>query len=678
MFSCEATKEATEELVCLGWMKLVKYDPLVLLRHLNVLEQDTVCESVVSILRKATSDDSMLSELSDPESRAFREAMQGATLPLSMEDENAPTSERLFLSIASIKHSASQHDKDVLLGKLVPDVSILCRVLEKNTGLLIQAIEEKDEDLEVEYVSVSAQLLQLAALADLEEGSRRLVSTALQRLLSSILAPDDLVEDAVKALKSVCRDGLSFIDQIVAITKDVDARADQNEELFVNHKLRVLSILTVLFEIIDPKQAGNPKLGDLSEVILPLVENENTLIREAAVSCVGKIGLFTPASRIQSDFEPLLLKVLLDENETQEIRGQAMLGLADWCLLHQIHPTFSDFISQALTRASFPRGMVCIAAEIAAKLLLVGKTHNQEWLAALVSMLFDPSVESEEDESDQDNDVKQVGSPIRIHQILTLFFPAYCLKYNEGTHLIDSVSTILDSIFQRQQALKKSKSRKSTGRKASKATWPLAKIVDYVVSTCEQAADIAKKIENTEDDEEAPSDAQDKESTDQTGETPLERPAKSSALLLAAIQVATYLGKNVDELSSTSRRALCKWLGGVYLEFEAEFLEDLSRLRRAVDEVEMSLSDAISSRTLKPLIELLGDVPAEEEESENEEGSHSDDEQESLVDAFGKVVVGTPVPLVNKENERADRMSPDFKAGDVNGRRSSLESRSVN
>ena len=666
--SCEATKQATEQLVCLGWMKLVQYDPIKLLQHINVVEHDSACEKVVSILFHATHNDS-LAELSDSERRAYYESLQNATISLSVrnDDHASPSSQQLFLSIAATKHAVTQREKDDIMSQLVPDVSVLCQVLDQETGKLIQAIQDQDAPAEDELVSIGVQLLQLAALTDHEEGSRRLLATALQRLLQSILTPDDLIEDAVKTMRSVCRDDADFVEQIAAITNKLDQNLVQ-EVLSINHQLRVLSILTVLLELIDPKQAGNPALADFSDSILPSVTHDNILVREAAVNCVGKLGLFVSADRIQHDFEPLLLQILQDEQEKLAIRAQAMLGLADWSLLHQVHPSFADFVSTALTRTPYPQGLVCLAAEVATKLLLVGKSQSQHWLAALLVLLFDPN-DNDDDEEEEDN-VGQVGSPLRTHQILTLFFPAYCLKPDFGANLVKSVSALLQLVQQRSP-------------KKKKLRWPVAKMLDYVVVTT--SANSSSEADGDDDNNNNnKSSDNNQESVEADSKTTVQ--SYNDHVLDVALQVATFLEQNLADLSSTLRRSLCKWLGGSVIADDATTTtrqgKVLSQLKRAVDALEDMLDDdATCFRAMAPLVKLLENVPVGEEDDETESGDDDDDddpESSQLADATEQLNLEESSITTGKENQSHvdDRNS---KASDrADSRRSSLESHPIN
>jgi hypothetical protein len=85
-YRCTATKQATQRMICLGWIKAFRYNPIELLRRLNVYENEAACEIVVTALHEAITspDDSTMmnmlqEELSDNEIRDFRQGMKDAT-----------------------------------------------------------------------------------------------------------------------------------------------------------------------------------------------------------------------------------------------------------------------------------------------------------------------------------------------------------------------------------------------------------------------------------------------------------------------------------------------------------------------------------------------------------------------------------------------------------------------
>lgn len=669
---CALTKQATEELICLGWMKLVKYEPIELLKHMAVSENDTICDTVVSILLKAASTEStILSGLSEAEVRAFRQGIDKATATLSEDifsDNSMITGPRLFMSVTACKHAATQREKDMLINQLVPDMAVLCQYLDQNAGKLIQAIEEDNQEAEDELVFICVQLMRLAVVADVEEGSRRLLATALQRLLVSVITPDDLVEEAVCTLQSISRDDSRFMDQISSTVREVDDLAEHDDELAVNRQLRILAILSIVFERITPDHCSKNTLDEFSRQITPSLSKSNQLVREAGVSCLGKLGLFMATNTVENEYQPMMLEILSNEEEKHEVRAQAMLALADWSLLNELHPRFAEVISRALHREGYPEGLVLVAAEVATKLLLVGKIHNHNWLAALLVLLFDPSTNLDDDE-EEDDDILQVGNPIRVQQVLTVFFPAYCIRQESAKQeMVRCISPAIDTAANKRK--NKKHASRGTGRKPSRAAWPMSKMLDYVLSSTEQEAEPKE-----EDDDETP----DMNTPERGGST--NKKNETSVALLVTIQVALYLEKSMDDLSVTLCRALFKWIGSVDIDVSTEQPEHLSKLRRSLDELEMATSDSSSLRSLAPLMEQLSDVSAEEEndDSSSEGGdTGSPESAASLVEGFENFGINAvETPTYAKENEFASAATSD-KADLTFDRRVSLESRSVN
>ena len=48
---CDATKNATTSMICTGWIKAAKYDPLELLRLVNVTEKEDTCATAIQALQ---------------------------------------------------------------------------------------------------------------------------------------------------------------------------------------------------------------------------------------------------------------------------------------------------------------------------------------------------------------------------------------------------------------------------------------------------------------------------------------------------------------------------------------------------------------------------------------------------------------------------------------------------
>jgi condensin complex subunit 3 len=639
-YRCTATKEAASKMICVGWIKAVKYKPVDLLRQLDVVLHEDECAKMTRVILEAAQTDSALQELSDPEIRAFREGIATATMQIRTADQ-ALDAETVFFSrvtctraIESTKMTSGQ--KDAVTSKVVPDIPVLCEVFERHTVMLMQAIDQDDAETEDRLTSICLQLLLLASMADLEEGSRRHFAAVMKRMLGSIATPDDLVEGCLQALKSIFDKEVDFVDTVSEVVAELSSNLVEDAliDLTENHLVRILSVLTIVLENVSPRMASNPAIADFARHIVPAVTHANALVREAGVSCFGKMGLFTNEETVMSEFKPLMLQVASNEEEKVEIRAQAMLALSDWSML------FTDILTPCAvgdTTVSFPQlveemmieskpAVVCIAAEVASKLLFAGRLRDSKWLAQLLMIFFDARLAELAMDEDDDDAVTEVGSPVRLQQILSIFFPAYAVKGKPAQEaLMQSILPLLHLVH-----VKQSQKKKPRGTKAL----PIAKMMEYVCATVdlgESATKDAAEKAKTHDDE-----------TDEDT-----HPMGSSTNLLASVQIATFLSKESENLGTTFLRVLCKLLGGVDLDLECENPKDLSALKQLMEDLAMEITDTTSQRSLTQLDELLAEVVVEDEEKE------SSDDQASLADAFDNVQI-TGEDATEKENARND------------------------
>jgi hypothetical protein len=196
---------------------------------------------------------------------------------------------------------------------------------------------------------------------------------------------------------------------------------------------------------------------------------------------------------------------------------------------------------------------------------------------------------------------------VRLQQILSIFFPAYAVKGKRGQEvLMQSILPLLHLVHAKQSQKKKPKGTKAM---------PIVKMTEYLCSMVEVGKDAAE-------------DALEKAKTnDKETESDIQK-VESSSSILAAIQIATFLSTESENLGTTFLRVLCKLLGGIDLDVEYEESKDLSTLKHLMDDLSMEITDATSQRALSQLDELLADVVIEEEVNE------SSDDQTSLAEAF--------------------------------------------
>jgi hypothetical protein len=181
---------------------------------------------------------------------------------------------------------------------------------------------------------------------------------------------------------------------------------------------------SLLLENASSKISTNAAVQDFAKSITPAASYSNPLVREAGISCFGKLGLFTNESTVLEEFKPsILLKAAFNEGEKLEIRGQALLAfLSDWSML------FSDILQPCNVEGEDLSFLDLV--KVAAKLLFSGRVCESTLIAQLLLLFFDPTMT--EADGDDSSEVKEVGSPVRLHQFLSLFFPSYCINSEIG------------------------------------------------------------------------------------------------------------------------------------------------------------------------------------------------------------------------------------------------------
>lgn len=637
-------------MICAGWMKSVSFDPIALLKLIGVMDNEAEASQVLQVIMEIahSSDSDLLDELSDPEIRAYRSGIESAAIPLKNSDDSLEPEGLFFLRIRcktvldSKDYSSTQ--KESITSKLIPEIPVLCEVFESHAKALMDAIDESDENKQDNESFVCLQLLQLAELANLdEEGSRRHFAYVMKEMLSSVATPDDIVEGCINALRRVCDSEREMIDSVRGIIDSLqkvqatesEAAEEHDEEIDTAtiRLVRILSILTVFLETATNQLSSNPAVTEFAQLIVPSVTHTDSFVREAAVGCFGKLGLFTDETTIVSEFKPILLQVASCEDEELGVRGQAVLALSDWSMLFSECLTPSLVDGEELSFSKAVRTMmddasaaaVCISAEVAAKLLFAGRVCDSEWFAKLLTIFFDPRME---DMLEDNDDVTEVGSPVRLQQLLTLFFPAICMKSDGAGRdaMMGSILPLLETVYSKPQKTS------GKGKKSKKVTWPVAKMIQYICS----AIDNGKP---TSDDEDTVVQGQDDKLTGEQeqgsnnvpeADDKVETDAVSlnSTSLLAGVQVAEFLAKSGLELTDTEARALCKFLSTVDFDVDDEDINNISSLKRHMEDLGMMLTDATSLRYLASLNDLLADIEVNDDDEEEEEDETEDSDEE--------------------------------------------------
>jgi hypothetical protein len=599
---CEATKAATLKLVCTKWMKVAKFDPVELLRLMGATANDQECEkamkAVLTTIRSG--DHSPMQELSDPEIRSIVANIDKCMIHLKdadvVFDEHQLFYTRMVCSSAKESSDMTYAQKEDLINKAAPDIPTLCDLFQKHLAQLKENIREENEEGEDQECFVCLQLLQLAKIAGLqEEGSRRHFAGVLAKALSNIGTPDDLVEESVEALRAAYDDNeMEFFNAISVVIAALTAGQDEDfvmdEEKIAATNLRVLFIFSAVLEHATSDLSSHDLLDNMVKIILSAVSSTKKSIREVGISCFGKVGLFSKEETILNEFKPILLQIMSNAKEALQCRGQALLALADWSLLFAdilercedddgTSISLLDCIQDMMQHSN--DSIIALSSEVAAKLLFTGRVSSTQLMGRLLTIFLDPNRQKESDSDEMEADEKAVGSQLRLQQLLSLFFPAFCFKSKESRKLL------LDSI---NPAMKVAAGISKTKKRP--LVFPLIKIVDYVASVVEQSAPEA--IENEQ------------------------RDGVEDLNVVVSLQVARFLVKQEEKLSVTQRRALCKYLGAQHIDLSKENKSSLLKLKGYVEDLTF-VADTSSAKSLRPLADLLEDVQGEIEDVEEAE-----------------------------------------------------------
>ena len=607
------------------------------------------------------------------------------------EEEELSPSLAFFLRV---KCNSASNKMDTM-SDIIGDIPTLCNLLNNHVDKLIEFSKEEEDDDEMdeeereEYEDaqnfICLQLIHMANTSELqEEGSRRHFISIMRSMLSRLATPDDLVDACVKTMALAHDTESHFLQTISEILVDIedDHSTDHDEKaIVVVRQMRTISILSFVLENIGGKMVGNPILTSTLQHLLPAVTSKNAVIREHGVICLSKFCLLSEEDKIVDEFKPLLLQIASSVEERVEVRAQAMLALCDLTLLHRNmmqlfgdegdnneSTTFKELLLEMLGHSK--QGIAVIAAEVAAKLLLAGCFHDSTIIAWLLVIYFDANLAEVEDEDDFDgSEVKKVGSPVRLQQLLSIFFPTYSMSsLDANDELMASVGPLLTIV-----------NGKLEGKKQAKALnqWPIAKMVEYICYNVD-LADKKKEEKSADETDQAENDEEGGQVKEEVeGETQAEvvpdddetTVVEASSTLLASIDIAEFLSEEGASAPTYYNRALAKMLGSASIDVDAEDNTLLSRLKSHVAEAEYATDDGPTVNQIKKLLTLLVDVadfeedersyssedtsgePDEEEEEEEreEESVHSDKASLSGDESFA---TATFEKGIEKENAR--------------------------
>eukprot|EP00984_Skeletonema_dohrnii_P008548 scaffold3157_cov105-Skeletonema_dohrnii-CCMP3373.AAC.1 len=685
---CSSTHAKAVELLCANWLKSAKFDPIALLDSLNPVLNESVCELatevIINMASKIDCDNSddvgvelVQKHFGGPEIRSFQQQIlkkRSVTQTQNNDEGGLSPSLAFFLRVKC--NTAT--NKVETISDVINDIPTLCNLLNSHVDKLIEFNKEEDDDEEMDEDERDAyedaqnficlQLIHMANTSELqEEGSRRHFISIMRSMLSRLATPDDLVDACVKTMALAHDTESHFLQTISEILVDIedDNSTDHDEKaIVVVRQMRTISILSFVLENIGGKMVGNPILASTLQHLLPAVTSKNAVIREHGVICLSKFCLLSEEDKIMDEFKPLLMQIAGSVEERVEVRAQAMLALCDLTLLHKDMLQLSDeggnnesttFKELLLEMLGHPKqGIAVIAAEVAAKLLLAGCLHDPTIIAWLLVIYFDASLTEVDDDDDVDgSEVKKVGSPVRLQQLLSIFFPTYSMSSLDANDAIMAAVGPLLTIV----------NGKLEGKKQAKALnqWPIAKMVEYICYNVD-LADKKKKEESAEETDQTEADNCSQVKEEGEGDNQAEATAEdddtvveASSTLLASIDIAEFLSEEGASAPTYYNRALAKMLGSASIDVEAEDTALLSRLKSQVAEAEYSTDDGPTVNQIKKLLTLLADVADFEEDersysSEDTSGEPEEEEEEQEEELDAKSVATDKEDLSGDES----------------------------
>ena len=700
--SCATTYAKTVELLCTSWLKSAKFDPVALLEGLDPVLNEKACETAARVLLNVANTidceenvergvELVRQSLGGPEVRALKQQVLRRRNVMDIvaspdneeneeEDEGAATANQLSPALAlflRVKCDLAAAKGESVLD-VITDIPTLCNLLESRIDALIEfnadedLLDEMDEDdaaaLEDAQSFVCLQLIRMAEASELrEEGSRRHFVSIMRRVLARLATPDDLVEACVRAMAAAHDKEAQFLQTVSEILVDVEdddtfnpGEGVDERAVVIVRQMRAIAILNVALESGSAKMVGHPILDGFLQHLSPAITSKNAIVREHGVMCLSKFCLLSTEEKVLGEFMPLLLTVAGSRAERAEVRSRAAMALCDLALIHENMMLDSagdedeersagsggsasvPFKAMLLEMLAHSKPTIAlIAAEIAAKLLLAGRIRDPELVAWLVSIYFDSELASQvDDEEDLDGEgAKKPGSPVRLQQLLSVFFPTYAMSsLDANDDLIASVGLVLNIVNDKLAGVK------GQGKEAL-ARWPIGKMIEYICYTVDLAdkkknqegSQAKKEVERTGG-EQSVADKSEKEPVEGDAADTTEEVEKATAVdaegdevveasstLLASIDVAEFLAEDCDSAPQFYTRALAKVLGSARIDVETEDRNLLRRLKTAVDEAEYANDDGVTVRAIKKLADLLVDV----KNASDDEGSVSSVEEEA-------------------------------------------------
>ena len=534
---CAATRTHAERV--LGkWLKECTFSLSEVLKGLDPTVNPEVCTKACRVMMEAESgNNAVLEGLSAPEVKMFTGIVRsdiesakftGRCAPGSMSSSSSSSSGssdvlqvtvekalvlRVKCEMISSDETISSTERQQILEEYLPDTPVICGIVRRHLSLHCTCCTQGDrvdpmdpysgqgEDYRDEHSFICQQMLILSKHCDFQEDTgRKMWVSLLVSLLSSASIPDDLVEDAIRSLavshqhlKNGEEEYMNSVLSIIDTVSDYDACSsslDADEAAF--RQLRIVSIVGVVLQY-TKRKASDPMIERLGDQILPAIASSDPVVRQCGVGTLGKYSMLSPG--VCEEYTPVLMSIASARAEIPDVRGKALLGMGDLCLLYKGVEDDVETIGEEERRVCLEgvleeevdgggRGMQSLAGEVALKLLLRSQESEEvvdvnvdadvdggnngdsprtlvknapRLLAKLLLTFFDSAFSSSFNansssptitppDSDTQNDhadtFSAVGSPGRLQQLLALFFPAYLATGGEGRrrHLVQAVT----------------------------------------------------------------------------------------------------------------------------------------------------------------------------------------------------------------------------------------------
>jgi hypothetical protein len=440
-------------------------------------------------------------ELSEHEIRFFKERINGINVNLSNDrssrdgeinalglDPSSSLYIRVFCQMILKAPDLSDVQKSSRLANVLPDVPSLGEVLLDINSKIQDCMEEKDiessfiDDMdelntENDRIFTCRQVFHMLRCVDLsEEGSRRHFKDIRQDMLSSIDTHVDILESCVITMRDLYAKDTDFIQAIGTILSIIETKYPASmREMTDVHRLDILS--TALSLCSNKVSSSLSVLFDsFSNLILSMVVHDEAEFREVAVECLGRFVLLLDEKRVLDEFMPLLLEISRNSHERDEVRAQALMALCDLALQFQTILTpldvggsrsisYLQILESLLTSSN--SSLLFVAAECIAKLHFVGRVHDSNLIAHLLIIYFGHDSKNFSNVEEVD---LCIGSPMRLQQLLTVFFPVYGSQVGKAT-LIGSASIVENLISERP----------NSNRKGKKSTvFPISKVLNFI------------------------------------------------------------------------------------------------------------------------------------------------------------------------------------------------------